>query len=179
MDGEATMLNKLKQWQTTWWIVLLEGILLLGIGSISWAIRRWLDLIVRWIVVLIGVYFGRKQRNHSGQHKSSGPSASRSYRFAAAGIGLITVLYLLLRLLFGIESTLITRTIFSIGLALSGLVFLIGIVATDDKQSVSTRDHCGELLKILVAAAFLMTHVVVARGYTGVTMTVVRCQAAA
>jgi hypothetical protein len=34
---------------------------------------------------------------------------------------------------------------------------LIGIVATDDKQSVRNRDIVANLLKILVAAAFLIT----------------------
>ena len=153
------MLNKLKQWQTTWWIVLLEGILLLGIGSITWAnpqvVGPW---IAPWIVVLIGIYLlvdssAIIRDNTKGQAHS----ASRSYQLAAAGIGLITVLYLLLRLLFGAESSLITRTIFSLGLALSGLVFLIGIVATDDKQAVRTRDIVASLLKILVAAVFLIT----------------------
>ena len=89
--------------------------------------------------------------------KGQAHSASRSYQLAAAGIGLITVLYLLLRLLFGAESSLITCTILSLGLSLSGLVFLISIVATHYKQAVRTRDIVASLLKILVAAVFLIT----------------------
>jgi uncharacterized membrane protein HdeD (DUF308 family) len=159
-NGEATILNKLKQGvpgqkQTTWWIVLLEGILLLGLGIFTLANPQ---AVAPWIVVLIAVYLlvdsGSIIRANT---KNQAHSASRSYQLAAGGIGLITGLFLLLQLFLGNDSLQITRTIFSIGLLLSGLVFLIGVVATDDKQGVRGRDIAANILKILVAIIFLIT----------------------
>ena len=159
-NGEDTKLNKLKQGVqgqklTTWWIVLLEGILLLGIGIFSLANPQ---AVAPWIVVLIAVYLlvdsGSIIRANTINQVHS---ASRYYQLAAGGIGLITGLFLLLRLFLGNDSSQITRAIFSIGLLLSGLVFLVGVVATDDKQGVRGRNIAASILKILVAIIFLIT----------------------
>ena len=130
-NGEATILNRLKQGvpgqkQTTWWIVLLEGILLLGIGIFTLANPQ---AVAPWIVVLIAVYL----------LVDSG-SIIRANTINQAH-----------------AASQITRAIFSIGLLLSGLVFLVGVVATDDKQGVRGRDIAANTLKILVAIIFLIT----------------------
>jgi uncharacterized membrane protein HdeD (DUF308 family) len=159
-NGAGNILSKITQGfpgqkQTTWWIALLEGILLLGIGIFTLANPQ---AVAPWIVVLIGVYLLIDsgliiQTNTKGQAHS----ASRSYQLAAGGIGLITGLFLLLQLLLGNDSLQITRTIFSIGLLLSGLVFLYGIVATDDKHEVKGSDIAANTLKVMVAVLFLIT----------------------
>lgn len=159
-NDEGNLLSQITQGlpgqkQTKWWIILLEGILLLGIGIFTLANPQ---AVAPWIVVLIGVYLlvdsGLIIRNNT---KDQAHSASRSYQLASGGIGLITGLFLLLQLLFGNDSLQITRTIFSIGLLLAGLVFLYGVVATDDKRQIRGSDIAANTIKVLVAVLFLIT----------------------
>jgi len=153
MSDKANSMMKLSI--NVWWAALVEGIILLGVGIYTLAnpqvVGPWILLLVSIYLLVDGVqviYANMRADTHT---------ASRSYQLASGGIGVITGLFILVFSLVGDINLSAARMIFAVGLLLSGTVFLVGLVATNDKAGVGGKDIAANLLKVLLAVLFLIT----------------------